>query len=285
MIDYKKLIELKHIRTFYHVSNLKSFSAAAEKLHMSQPAVSQHIKKIESQIDGKLFNRKGEFELTAEGQILFKYAILGLNLIEDFYNEIDNSKEQHCYKIAIHYAFCYEIRDEFLKKLSKIKSANFSIFHFHSYSELNIKDFDLILGIGNTPENHGVELLFKSSHYQIACKHNELTFGNINPKRVIAFSNLNQEQAKNIINSYGGNTNNIKKWLFSYSKEFMIGELNKPDTILISPKCFTTTENLQIINTNIEEKSHIWCNSKSHGILNNMGLNEIINHLEEIHQC
>ena len=37
-----------------------SYSAAAERLHMSQPAVSQHIRMLEQQFEGvRLFRRVG----------------------------------------------------------------------------------------------------------------------------------------------------------------------------------------------------------------------------------
>ncbi|HDY7639945.1 TPA: LysR family transcriptional regulator [Vibrio vulnificus] len=41
-----KIITLKHLKTFNKVVELKSFTAAAESLFMTQPAVSQHIKKL-----------------------------------------------------------------------------------------------------------------------------------------------------------------------------------------------------------------------------------------------
>ncbi|MBC8074655.1 MAG: LysR family transcriptional regulator, partial [Chloroflexales bacterium] len=50
-----------HLRTFVSVADAGSYSAAAALLHLSQPAVSQHIHALEEQLDGvRLFRRVGK---------------------------------------------------------------------------------------------------------------------------------------------------------------------------------------------------------------------------------
>lgn len=50
-----------HLRTFLAVVDSGSYSAAADRLHMSQPAVSQHIRALETQLDSAhLFRRAGQ---------------------------------------------------------------------------------------------------------------------------------------------------------------------------------------------------------------------------------
>ena len=54
----------------YTVYKLKSVSVAAEKLYISQPALSRAIKKAESELGSPIFNRKTlPFSLTAEGKV------------------------------------------------------------------------------------------------------------------------------------------------------------------------------------------------------------------------
>lgn len=65
-----------HIQTFLAVVEAGSYSAAAERLHMSQPAVSQHIRALETQFDGvRLFRRVGQqMLLTHAGEELVDLA-------------------------------------------------------------------------------------------------------------------------------------------------------------------------------------------------------------------
>ncbi len=62
------MVNLELYRVFYVVAKCGSLTKAAEELYISQPAVSQAIKQLESQLGGKLFNRthKG-MELTETG--------------------------------------------------------------------------------------------------------------------------------------------------------------------------------------------------------------------------
>ncbi len=70
-------------KVFCKVGKSKSFSEAAKNLYMTQPAVSQSIMQLESELDTRLFNRtpKG-VTLTNEGTLLFEYVNSAINLIE-----------------------------------------------------------------------------------------------------------------------------------------------------------------------------------------------------------
>ena len=50
-------MNLKQLEAFVEVAEGGSFSKAAEKLYISQPAITQTIKKLEEQLEGKLFYR------------------------------------------------------------------------------------------------------------------------------------------------------------------------------------------------------------------------------------
>ena len=51
------LPDLNRLKVFYHVYLLQSMNMAAKDLHLTQPGVSQHIKKLESEIKTSLFIR------------------------------------------------------------------------------------------------------------------------------------------------------------------------------------------------------------------------------------
>ena len=69
-----------------------SFTRAAERLSLSQPAVSQHIRQLENELNVHIFERvRGSLRLTREGDIIVKYArrmqALTNNMLEALANE------------------------------------------------------------------------------------------------------------------------------------------------------------------------------------------------------
>ena len=75
-------INLEYYRIFYHVAIAGSFTQAGEELCISQPAVSQAVKLLETGLGSKLFIRipKG-VKLTPEGEVLFGYVKRGYEYI------------------------------------------------------------------------------------------------------------------------------------------------------------------------------------------------------------
>ncbi len=75
-------VNLEYYRIFYHVVKAGSFTQAGEELCISQPAVSQAIKLLESSLGSRLFMRvpKG-VKLTPEGEVLFSYVQRGYDYI------------------------------------------------------------------------------------------------------------------------------------------------------------------------------------------------------------
>ncbi|GLB29945.1 LysR family transcriptional regulator [Lacrimispora amygdalina] len=68
-------MELREIRTFLEVADLKSFCRAAEKLKYSQAAVTVQIKQLEKELNIHLFDRIGkQTTLTHEGEMFYQYA-------------------------------------------------------------------------------------------------------------------------------------------------------------------------------------------------------------------
>lgn len=64
----------KHLETFFAVFEGRSFTKAAEKLYISQPTVSVHIRQLENELHMKLFERNGRSEIvpTPNGEKLYK---------------------------------------------------------------------------------------------------------------------------------------------------------------------------------------------------------------------
>lgn len=74
-------MDLFQLETFLAVADERSFSRAAVRLHRTQPAISQVIRKLEVEMDEVLFDRTArEATLTAAGEVLREYAERLLNL-------------------------------------------------------------------------------------------------------------------------------------------------------------------------------------------------------------
>ncbi|MBP3961225.1 LysR family transcriptional regulator [Paenibacillus lignilyticus] len=70
-------------RSFYWTAKTGSLSRAAEKLHITQPAVSHILKQLEGALGGQLFFRSAKgVVLTAEGEVLFRYIEQAFSFIE-----------------------------------------------------------------------------------------------------------------------------------------------------------------------------------------------------------
>lgn len=69
MLDFR-------IDTFLAVCRHMNYTKAAEELHITQPAVSQHIRFLENYYDAKLFTLEGKkIQLTSSGELLLLNAI------------------------------------------------------------------------------------------------------------------------------------------------------------------------------------------------------------------
>lgn len=89
------MVNLDLYKVFYTVTKCGSLTKAAEELFISQPAVSQAIKQLETQLGGKLFNRthKG-MELSEGGKRIFdsvEEALALLGNAEALYTELSST--------------------------------------------------------------------------------------------------------------------------------------------------------------------------------------------------
>lgn len=87
-------VDLELYKVFYAVAKHKHMTKASEELHISQPAVSQSIKKLEDQLGGTLFLRSNKgMELTEEGKMFYEYVKGALELINNAENEFTSFKD------------------------------------------------------------------------------------------------------------------------------------------------------------------------------------------------
>ena len=86
-------MELNQLETFLAVAEERSFSRAAVRLHRTQPAVSQVIRKLEASVGETLFDRAArDGSLTAAGVLLRDYALRLMALRREAASALDELK-------------------------------------------------------------------------------------------------------------------------------------------------------------------------------------------------
>ncbi|MBU2603862.1 MAG: LysR family transcriptional regulator [Actinobacteria bacterium] len=66
------MINFNQLRAFHEAARLQSFSAAARALHVTQPAITSHVRALEASLGVRLFRRRGRrMVLTETGALLF----------------------------------------------------------------------------------------------------------------------------------------------------------------------------------------------------------------------
>jgi LysR family transcriptional regulator, low CO2-responsive transcriptional regulator len=88
------MISLNKLEIFATVARVGSFSAAAEQLLMTQPAVSQHIHDLEASLGTRLFERgRRGVTLTPAGSTLSQYADAIFKLVAEAENAVTNVEQ------------------------------------------------------------------------------------------------------------------------------------------------------------------------------------------------
>lgn len=95
-------MDLYQLETFMAVAEERSFSRAATRLHRTQPAVSQVIRKLETDLGEVLLDRSSrDGTLTAAGEVLREYAVKLLNLRTEAGVALDELRTLHRGRLSI----------------------------------------------------------------------------------------------------------------------------------------------------------------------------------------
>jgi LysR family transcriptional regulator for metE and metH len=104
-------LEIKHLRMVRAISDTGNMTRAAERLHITQSALSQQLKDIEGKLQTPLFFRAPKkMVLTPVGKNLLKTAAHVIESLEEAELEIAKlvSGEQGELKVGAHCVFCYK---------------------------------------------------------------------------------------------------------------------------------------------------------------------------------
>ncbi|MBZ5524198.1 MAG: LysR family transcriptional regulator [Acidobacteriia bacterium] len=95
-------MDLFQLETFMAVAETRSFSLAAQKMHRTQPAISQAVRKLEDEIGEPLLDRSSRNgNLTAAGELLFEYAEKLLNLRAEAHSALIELKQLQAGRLSI----------------------------------------------------------------------------------------------------------------------------------------------------------------------------------------
>lgn len=127
MITISNYMNITQLRLFRDIARELSFVKVAQQNHITQPAVSVHIKKLEDDLGKKLFSRKPRnIQLTADGEVILDDVKEILRLCEGL--KIRSSYSQGILEgniriAAIHSVGMYEIGDflsSFMKSFPRV---------------------------------------------------------------------------------------------------------------------------------------------------------------------
>jgi len=142
-------MELNQLETFLAVADERSFSRAAARLHRTQPAVSQVIRKLEESVGEMLFDRTArDGSLTAAGVLLRDYALRLLALRREASSalgELKDLERGHLQLAANEYTCMYLLPavDSFRRQFPHISVTVHRMLASHIPDELNLRTFEL----------------------------------------------------------------------------------------------------------------------------------------------
>jgi LysR family glycine cleavage system transcriptional activator len=103
MCEMKRRLPPPHaLRTFESAATHRSFTKAADELHLTQSAVSQQIRQLEDDLSVRLFRRIGRgLVLTEEGEVLYQGAHKALDILRDTMETLDGAKRSQRLVVSV----------------------------------------------------------------------------------------------------------------------------------------------------------------------------------------
>ena len=150
-----ELPDLRQVRSLVAVAETESFTKAAERLHVTQSAVSHSIRALETQLDCKLLERSGKrAALSQHGMILVRRFRAALGELEKAGEELGVLKRwgQGRLRVGVTHSLCSHMLPEVMREFKEL----YPRCEIHIESEdtqelidiLERAEIDLVLGIG-----------------------------------------------------------------------------------------------------------------------------------------
>jgi DNA-binding transcriptional LysR family regulator len=174
-------MELNQLETFLAVAEERSFSRAAVRLHRTQPAVSQVIRKLEASVGETLFDRAArDGSLTAAGELLRDYALRLMALRREASSALDELKSLERGRLQLaanEYTCLYLLQaiDPFRREYPHVSVTVHRMLASRIPEELNLRTFELgMISFRPDPEQYRTIAVYADSLALIVSPHHPL---------------------------------------------------------------------------------------------------------------
>lgn len=188
-------MDLHYLKIFNAAARNMNFSHTADELHISQPAVSLQIKKLEEGLGVQLFDRLGKHVfLTESGNILFEYTKKIFTLLDEAESKIEANRIAISGKINIGASdtpgiyILPEVLSSLRKKFPQIHPSmqiNYPSVLFEMLSN-NTMDIALVGGENKAEGDLTVEKVFEDELFVIMSPANPLSMNKVIRKEELA---------------------------------------------------------------------------------------------------
>src|SRR5262249_44402877 len=144
-------MDFRHLRAFIAVAEESSVTKAAERLHISQPPLSRHIRQLEEELGVILFVRhRLGVTLTEPGRGLLEKARALAAAASDFYETAGQVTDSHSNKIRIGIGWglwdtVNRVRVQFAREFANVAIEGSDVFCHDQYGEgLRSRSFDVL---------------------------------------------------------------------------------------------------------------------------------------------
>lgn len=168
-------MEFRQLKYFTAIAEEGTMSAAAKKLHISQPPLSQQMRALEEELRIPLFDRSArQIQLTEAGQMLYGYASGILELaasIEEGVENFRNGREGSVRIGMVSSAVSDELFTGFSLFRDLAKGVKFKVFDGNTYEHLEaLKNGRIDLAVLRTPFHaYGLQIAKIRKDYMMAC--------------------------------------------------------------------------------------------------------------------
>ncbi len=207
----------QYLHVFVKVVEKENFSKAGIELHMTQPAVSQHIRVLEELVGARLLERSNKYvRLNKAGEIVYNYAKEILALYTKMQYAVDDLTNQAKGTLAIgaSYTFGEYILPHIIARIQKKYPLINPSIQIHNTKEIielvktHQLDVGIIEGVFDDAKLQ-VEVITGDQMFIVACQDHYL----LNEQKEINFSELAQETW--IVREEGSGTRQASDNLFS----------------------------------------------------------------------